>query len=199
MPSYPEELLELIAYLQKLPGVGRKTAERFAFHLLDWKNSDLQKLSGLLGNLKDRIKFCATCGAIQGKMGCAFCTDSTRDGKILCVVAHPKDVYAIEETRSFRGLYHILGTLLSPMEGKTPEVLKMDHLLERLHHLNTKELILALDSTVEGDTTALFLKESLLSENRKVSRLALGLPMGSSLDFVDGGTLQNALMGRQVF
>lgn len=199
MAKYPIQLQQLITYLKKLPGVGSKTAERFAFQTLSWSPSDLQGFAALLGGLKDTITQCPDCQCLMDKQQCPFCSDETRDRTQLCIITSPKDAYSLEETRSFRGLYHVLGSLLSPIEGKTIEHLQLDRLKKRLETFPIKEIIIALDSTLEGDTTSLFLKDHLAKWGLNVSRLAFGLPLGSSLEFVDGGTLARAFIGRQTF
>jgi len=199
MLRYPKDLLTLIAHLKKLPGVGKKTAERYAFHLLDWEGKDLHEFAEGLATLKERVQACVECGCLMDGVRCTFCDHDKRDRSILCIIASPRDAYAIEETGDFRGMYHVLGTLLSPLDGKTPENLNLPQLEERIQRLGTKEIILALDSTLEGDATSLFLKEQFAKMGIEVSRLALGLPLGSSLDFVDEGTLSQAFSGRQKF
>lgn len=199
MLRYPKDLLTLIAHLKKLPGVGKKTAERYAFRLLDWEGKDLHEFAEGLATLKERVQACVECGCLMDGVRCTFCDHDKRDRSILCIIASPRDAYAIEETGDFRGMYHVLGTLLSPLDGKTPENLNLPQLEERIQRLGTKEIILALDSTLEGDATSLFLKEQFAKMGIEVSRLALGLPLGSSLDFVDEGTLSQAFSGRQKF
>ncbi len=199
MAKYPFELNQLIAYLKKLPGVGTKTAERFAFHLLGWQEAEIKNFSSSLFHLKEKITQCAECHCLTGENTCFFCSSSLRDKTQLCIVASPRDAYSIDETGAFRGLYHVLGGLLSPIDGKTPEHLNLEHLKKRITTLGVKEVIIALDSTLEGDTTSLFLKEQIQTWGLPVSRLAFGIPIGSSLDFVDGGTLARALTGRQSF
>ena len=198
MSKYPKTLLSLIAQLQKFPGVGKKTAERFAFHLLEWQRHDLTFLSEILSTLKEKVPCCNDCGCLMDEVTCIFCESSKRDPSIMCIIASPRDAYAIEDTGNFLGLYHVLGSLLSPLDGHTPDDLNLPHLMKRIQTLGTKEVILALDSTLEGDATALFLKEEFRRHQIKISRLALGLPVGSSLDFIDEGTLSQALSGRQV-
>lgn len=199
MPKYPLELLMLISFFKKLPGVGNKTAERFAFQLLNWQEGDLNSFSETLGTLKEKIHHCTECGCLKETDSCSFCDITKRDTHILCITASAKDVYAIEETRTFRGLYHVIGGLLSPLDGRTPDSLYLSGLKKRLSSLPIKEIIIAFDSTLEGDATALFLKEELAAMGLSVSRLAFGLPMGSSLDYVDGSTLARALTGRNSF
>jgi recombination protein RecR len=199
MLKYPLELTTLIAFLKKLPGVGSKTAERFAFQLLAWPDQPLQDFSALLASIKQKIAHCSECHCLMDQDYCSFCDPSKREGHILCIIASAKDAYSIEETGTYRGLYRALGGLLSPIEGRFPEHLHLGHLKERVDSRGVKEVIIALDSTLEGDTTALYLKDQLHSWGLNVFRLAFGLPMGSSLDFVDGGTLARALTGRQSF
>ncbi len=199
MAKYPFELTQLIAYLKKLPGVGTRTAERFAFHLLEWPNGELHSFSSLLAQIKKRITPCPECHCLTDNGCCAFCDSSKRNSSQLCIIAAARDAYALEETGSYRGYYHVLGGLLSPIEGKTPEHLNLERLQKRITTLQIKEIIIALDSTLEGDTTSLFLKEQIQGWGLSVSRLAFGIPIGSSLDFVDGGTLARALIGRQSF
>jgi len=199
MTQYPKELLTLIAYLKKLPGVGRKTAERFAFYLLEWPQDEIKKFSTQLETLQEKITPCETCGCLKDGVSCAFCDPKTRDSSLLCLVSSARDVYAIEETKAFKGLYHVIGGLLSPLEGRSIEHLALNKLERRLSHHPIKEAIIALDSTLEGDATALFLKQKLEEFKIPATRLAFGLPMGSSLDFVDYGTLEKAFQGRQVF
>lgn len=199
MAKYPFDLAQLIAFLKKLPGVGTKTAERFAFQLLNWPEEELQTFSTLFAQLKKKITQCEDCRCLTDNHCCPFCHNIMRDKTQLCIIASPRDAYSLEETGAYRGLYHVLGGLLSPLDGKTPEHLNLGQLKKRITSLQIKEIIIALDSTLEGDTTSLFLKEQILEWGLPVSRLAFGLPIGSSLDFVDGSTLARALTGRQSF
>jgi recombination protein RecR len=199
MAKYPSDLAHLIGFLKKLPGVGTKTAERFAFQLLNWSASDLQTFSMVLAELKKKITQCPDCHCLTDNNRCFFCHSGMRDRTQLCIIATPRDAYSLEETGAYRGLYHVLGGLLSPLDGKTPEHLNLEQLKKRIEILQIKEMIIALDSTLEGDTTSLFLKEQIQKWGLPVSRLAFGLPIGSSLDFVDGGTLARAITCRQSF
>ncbi len=196
--KYPSDLQTLIALLQKLPGVGRKSAERYAFALLEWKGKDLLDTSSLLGTLKTRIQPCCNCGCLLDKGHCSFCSDR-RDASMMCIISSPKDAYAIEETHSFLGLYHVINTLLSPLDGHSPDQLDLDKVTARIQAKGTKEIIIALDSTLEGDATALFLKNHLDNLGLSVTRLAFGMPVGSTLDYIDEGTLSLALTGRRTF
>lgn len=199
MAKYPTHLLTLLAFLKKFPGVGTKTAERFAFQLLNWSETELKNFSTLLSEIKSKIIYCQQCGCFAEETGCFFCQNSQRDQKTLCIIASPKDVFPIEEMKMYFGLYHVLDGLLSPIDGKNPENLRILELKERAAAMQIQEVIIALDSTLEGDTTALYLKEELKKAGIKTTRLAFGLPLGSSLDFVDGGTLFRAFSGRQSF
>lgn len=199
MARYPTPLQQIILFLKKFPGVGTKTAERFAFHLLSWPHLELTSFASLLSHLRETVTQCSDCQCLMEKDCCPFCGDATRDASQLCIIASPKDAYAIEETGSFRGLYHVIGALLCPIEGKSVEHLQLDRLKKRLDAHPIKEIIIALDSTLEGDTTSLYLKDYIDRLQIPVSRLAFGLPLGSSLEFVDGGTLARALLGRRSF
>jgi recombination protein RecR len=196
---YPPHLLKLIEVLKRLPGVGNKSAERFAFHLLTWPEEQLRELGRVVSATKEQLKQCAICGCLMGEEGCSFCDLSQRDTSVMCVIASPRDVFSIEETHEYYGLYHVLGGVLSPLEQRGPEHLSLYKLKERLQNLQVKEIIIALDSTLEGDATALFLKQELATYPLQISRLAFGLPMGSALDYVDGGTLARAFAGRGSF
>lgn len=197
--KYPDHLIKLIQVLKRLPGVGNRSAERFAFHLLNWPKEHLQEFGETVAATRDKLNSCQMCGCLAGEEGCLFCHHPQRDLRVICIIASPRDVFAIEETREYRGLYHVLGGLLSPLERKGPDQLAIEALKRRIEQLNLKEVIIALDSTLEGDATALYLKEELSQFPIQVSRLAFGLPMGSSLDYVNGGTLARALSGRSQF
>ncbi|NGX58159.1 MAG: Recombination protein RecR [Chlamydiae bacterium] len=199
MHHYPKHLVKLIENLKKFPGVGQKSAERFAFHLIEWTEKELSEFSHVLKNLKKELKTCETCGCLERDQGCLFCENNGKNRHLMCVVSHFKDVFAIEETHVYKGLYHVLGGVLSPLEGKGPEHLTIDRLKQRIQDLSVTELVIAIDSTLEGDATALYLKQELENLEIQVSRLAFGLPLGSSLDYVDGGTLAKALVGRRGF
>lgn len=196
---YPEPLLKLMGLLRRLPGVGAKTAERYAFELLTWSEGHLDQLGGSLSSLRSQVKSCDQCGALLGEEPCTFCDPQRRTAQVVCIVGSPKDLYALEETGEYRGFYHVLDGLLSPLQERGPEVLHLDKLKQRVSDLQIQEAILALDSTLEGDATALYLKDQLETMEITVSRLAFGLPMGSPLEYVDGGTLRRALVGRRLF
>ena len=197
--NYPKHLLQLIEALKQLPGVGNKSAERFAFHMLDWSPRQLDLASELIRQIPAKLKHCDECGCLIGDEQCAFCLPKRTEQGMMCIIASSKDVYAIEETHQFKGVYQVLGSLISPLEGKGPELLPLARIKERARRLEVTEVVIALDSTLEGDATSLYLKRELEPLEINISRLALGLPMGSSLDYVDGGTLARAFSGRAAF
>lgn len=197
--KYPSHLLKVIDSLRRLPGVGTKSAERFAFQMLTWDPYQLEEMSQVIREIKEKIHQCAECGCLCEENQCTFCKEGRETQKTLCIIASPRDAFAIETTGEFRGLYHVLGSLLSPMEGIGPEKLNLPHLKNRIANHKIQELVIALDSTLEGDATALYLKQELEIMGLNISRLAFGLPMGSSLDYVDGGTLARAFSGRARF
>jgi len=186
-----------MALLRRLPGVGPKTAERYAFQMLSWTPSQLEEFGRSVSTLPEQVTSCSECGALIGSPPCPFCDPKLRDGQTICVVATPRDLYALEETRQYRGYYHVLDGLLSPLHDRGPEVVRSEKLRERIDRLQIEEVIIALDSTLEGDATALYLQDELAPLGCEVTRLAFGLPMGSPLDYVDGGTLTRALVGRR--
>jgi recombination protein RecR len=194
--KFPDTLLSLISHLKKLPGVGTRTAERFAFELISWDASSLSSFGDLCKQLLAAIPPCAACGCLSDRGVCPFC--SNRDPNALCILASPKDAYAIEEIGHYRGLYHVIEHLLSPLDGRHTSALRIDRIRERIEKHGVKEVIIAFDSTLEGDTTALYLKNALADLPIGVSRLAFGLPVGSSLEYIDGGTLARAFQGRQM-
>lgn len=196
--SPPRHLEKLIQALRKLPGVGNRSAERFAYKILEWSDRDQETFGQLIKDIQNNILVCPDCGALI-ENDCSLCERNTGADDILCVVATFKDVFSIESTNEFRGRYHILGGLLSPLDHAMPEHLKLGNLRKRVEELNIKELLLALDSTLEGDATALWIKNEMKGLNIQISRPAFGLPMGSQLDYVDGGTLAQALSSRRVF
>ncbi len=196
---YPKHLLELIESLKRLPGVGTKTAERFAFQMLDWKPDHLKETASLIEQIPYKLTHCSECGCLVGEEPCSLCVESRSQMGVMCVISSAKDAFAIEQTHEYRGLYHVLGALISPLEGKGPDLLPIKAIKDRIVKYSIDEVIIALDSTLEGDATALYMKNELDALPIKVSRLALGLPMGSSLDYVDGGTLARAFSGRSVF
>jgi recombination protein RecR len=197
--KYPTHLQKLIQVLKKLPGVGSRSAERFAFQLIEWPEHDLKQFGAVVQSTAEEICFCGDCGALSEKEECAFCSDRSRKTEVLSVVRSAREIFSIESTGEFKGLYHVLGGVLSPLDGIGPEHLRMESLFRRIRDGGIKEVILALDATLEGDATALYIKNELENTPIKLTRLAFGLPMGSALDYVDGGTLARAFMGRGSF
>lgn len=197
--QYPQRLEKLFSLLQKLPGVGRRTSQRYAFDmLLHWQDKTLHELAQALSDIKN-VLLCSECGCLADEAVCHFCQNPARRHDALCVVGSPKEVYTLESTREFSGIYHVLPTLLSPLDGRGEDKLNLAHLVSRIQKNEVKELILAIDSSLEGDATCLFIKEKLSSLPIKISRLAFGIPLGSALEFVDGGTLARALAARGTF
>jgi len=190
---FPEYLLRCITILKKLPGVGSRTAERYLFHLLDWPQKERQELAEAIACLEEELTYCPKCRALI-EAACPYCA---RESNLLCVVASIKDIFCIEATGEYRGHYHVLGTLLSPLQGQSPDDGVVESLRHRVSELKIEEMILAFDPTLEGDATALFLKKQMEALEIPTTRLALGLPMGSSLDYIDEGTLGRALAHRR--
>lgn len=197
MPGMPVALTALIERLVRLPGVGPKTAQRLAFHLLKAPREDAAALAAALVALKDRTRLCQRCFNLCEAELCSVCTDPRRDTSLLCVVEEINDLLAIEKTREFRGLYHVLGGSLSPLDGRGPEQIRVKELLARLESSDTREIILATNPNVEGEATALYLLRVLKPFPVKVTRIARGLPMGGDLEYADEATLARALEGRR--
>ena len=190
----------LVALFSKLPGIGKKSAGRLVYHILDADASYAKTLAAELAGLHEAIKRCSRCGSFTESDPCPICSDSSRDRTLLCVVERAQDVRVIDESREFRGLFHVLGGLIAPLEGVNPGDLAIAQLPGRIRDEGVKEVILALNPTIEGDTTALFLqrflKEKLPSHSLEVSRLASGLPVGGDLEYADRLTLSRSLRGR---
>lgn len=191
---YPTKFESLIQELEKLPGVGNKTAQRYAFNLLEQDQEEINKIIESLNNLKN-IRKCKICGFLCDEEECSICKDKTRDSSTIMVVGYPQDVVAIEKTQSYRGVYHVLNGLISSTKGIFPEDINIQKLLERISPI-TKEIIIATSPTMDGEMTALYLDKILKNKNVLVTRLAHGLPMGSSLDYADDLTLIKALDNR---
>ncbi len=194
--SYPESIEKLIKLFSQLPSVGPKTAERYVFFLLNKSKEELLLLSNTIKDLKDKIKNCSKCNIFTETDPCSFCQDPRRDIKQICLVENTQDLWAIEETKQFNGKYFVLGKLIDPISGINPEDLPIKQFLETIKKENISELIIALNFTMEGESTSLYLKK-YLPENIKITRLAKGLPLGSDLEYADSLTLKNALKYRQ--
>ena len=191
-----KSLDNLIENLYKLPGVGKKSAERMAYSLLDFSEEDLDSIAQSLKDLKKNIHFCPTCGMITDIDGCYICDDKNRDENIIMVVSYPKDVISIEKSDSFHGQYHVLNGELSLSKGMNAEALNISSLLKRLEEGHFEEVIIATNPTVDGETTSMYLAKLIEQYNIKVTRLAYGLQIGGNLDYVDPLTLSKALEGR---
>lgn len=187
----------LIDELGRLPGVGPKSAQRIAFHILAADPADVNRLAAVLREVKEKVRFCVVCGNVSEDETCRICRDARRDPSILCVVEEPKDVLAIEKTREFRGRYHVLGGAISPIDGVGPDDLRIRELLARLADGTVTEVILATDPNLEGEATATYLARMIAPLEIAVSRLASGLPVGGDLEYADEVTLGRAFEGRR--
>lgn len=196
MTRRPKSLSNLIAYLKKLPGIGERTAERLAFWLLKAPKDDVLGLAGAIAEIKEAIRFCSICGALADETLCAFCSDPKRDPAVVCVVEAPDDLYAIERTGVFKGHYHVLQGVISPLDGVGPEELQIGPLEERCRSGDVREVILATNPTTEGEATALYLARRLRPLGVEVTRIARGVPMGGDLQYADKMTLGKAIEGR---
>lgn len=194
---YEGAVQDLIDELGRLPGVGPKSAQRLAFHILQSEPEDVRRLVDALTEVKARVRFCAVCGNISEQELCPICRDPRRSGAVICVVEEPKDVVAVERTREFRGRYHVLGGAISPIEGVGPDDLRIRELMTRLADGEVKEVILATDPNLEGEATATYLARLLGPMGLVVSRLASGLPVGGDLEYADEVTLGRAFEGRR--
>ena len=194
---YDGAIQDLIDELGRLPGIGPKSAQRIAFHIIQSERVDVTRLVDVLRTVKERVKFCTECGNISEEDLCRICQDPRRDASIICVVEEPKDVMAIEKTREFRGKYHVLGGAISPIDGVGPENLRIRELMIRLGNTQIQELIIATDPNLEGEATASYLIRQIKPLGVKVSRLASGLPVGGDLEYADEVTLGRAFEGRR--
>src|SRR4051794_19183312 len=195
---YEGAVQDLIDELGRLPGVGPKSAQRIAFHLLAADPVDVRRLVAALTEVKDKVRFCAICGNVSEEEQCRICRDPRRDLAVICVVEEPKDVVAIERTREFRGRYHVLGGAISPIEGVGPDDLRIRELMTRLADDNVTELIIATDPNLEGEATATYLARLVKPMGIRVTRLASGLPVGGDLEYADEVTLGRAFEGRRL-
>ncbi|MDI3256729.1 MAG: recombination mediator RecR [Kyrpidia sp.] len=195
--SFPEPISQLIDGFMKLPGIGPKTAQRLAFHVLHMSEEDVQHLSRALLAVKKDLRYCRVCCNITDVDPCMICRDELRDHRLICVVQDPRDVAAMERTREFHGLYHVLHGAISPIGGIGPEDIRIKELLDRMRDTLPKELIVATNPTVEGEATAMFLTRLVKPLGVRVTRIARGLPMGGDLEYADELTLTQALEGRR--
>ncbi len=197
MPDFAEPLANLIEEFKRLPGIGQKSAQRLAFHVLRAEREGVARLAQSLLDVKDKLGICSTCNNISDGELCPYCRDSHRDGAQICVVEEPHNILPIETTRTFGGLYHVLHGSISPLRGVGPEQLKIKSLLERLESGEVEEIILATNPTVEGEATAAYLSRLLKPLGLKVTRIALGVPVGSDLEFADEVTMSKSLENRR--
>ena len=195
---YEGVVADLIEELGRLPGVGPKSAQRIAFHLLQADSDDVTRLAEVLLQVKARVRFCDLCGNVSEEERCRICRDTRRDPSVICVVEEPRDVVAIERTREFRGLYHVLGGAISPIDGIGPNELRIRQLMGRLASDQVTELILATDPNLEGEATATYLARLVRPMGLRVTRLASGLPVGGDLEYADEVTLGRAFEGRRL-
>ena len=193
----PDSIIALIAALSKLPGVGPRSAERIALHLVQADRAAVRQLADAILLAREKIQFCTTCGALTEKSPCPICDDSRRDASLVCVVERAVDILSIEKSNAFRGRFHVLGGRISPLDGVEPEDLRIGELEKRLAHEPIREIVIALATDVEGDATSTYLAKRLARPNLKISRIAYGLPAGSGLEFADELTLSRALEGRR--
>ncbi len=197
MPDFAEPLARLINEFKHLPGIGQKSAQRIAFHVLRAARQDVERLSQAILDVKDKLILCSTCNNISESEQCVFCRDSSRDQTVVCVVEEPHNIIGIETTRQFAGLYHVLHGSLSPLRAIGPEQLKIKSLLERIGSGKIQEVILATNPNVEGEATAVYLSKLLKPLGLKVTRIGMGVPVGSDLEFADEVTMWKALEGRR--
>lgn len=193
----PDPLAKLVEQLQRLPGIGVKSAQRLAFHILKTPREDVERLADAMREVKDRVTYCSVCSNITDTDPCFFCTSADRDQRVICVVEEPENVTAVEKTRDFRGLYHVLMGALSPLHGVGPDDLKIKELLQRAARDGVEEVILATNPNVEGEATAIYLAKLLKPLGIKVTRIAMGVPVGSDLEYADEFTMHKAMEGRR--
>ena len=197
MGIYPQAIERLVTELGKLPGIGEKTAQRLAFHLIDAPQEDIVGLSEALLGVKKKVHLCPRCFSITDKEICDICADPNREHQTICVVQSTKDIYAIEKTREYKGVYHVLHGVISPLEGIGPQDIKARELIQRLSQDDVKEVIMATNPTPEGEATAMYLGNLITPSGVKVTRLAKGIPIGADVEYIDEITLIKAFEGRK--
>ena len=197
MKQYPKPLARLIGELGKLPGIGYKTAQRLAFHILSLDDAEAQSIADASTQAKKEMKYCSVCGNLTDTDPCVICSDSSRETDVICVVESPKDVAAMERIREFDGLYHVLHGVISPMEGVGPDDINLKSLITRLQQNDVKELIIATNPNIEGEATAMYIARLIKPAGIKVTRIAHGLPVGGDLEYADEVTLLKAMEGRR--
>lgn len=197
MPDFAPSIARLIDELKRLPGIGQKTAQRLAFHLLRADRDQALALSNAIREAKENIRECSICNNITDNDPCLFCASASRDRRLICVVEDATNIQAVEKTRQFNGLYHVLGGALSPLQGIGPDQLKIKSLIERLKGGTTEEIIIATNPTAEGEATAVYLSKLIKPLGVRVTRIAMGIPVGSDLEYADEVTMLKALEGRR--
>lgn len=197
MQTYTGPITRLIEEFSKLPGVGRKTAQRLAFHVINMNNNDVEALSKAILEAKREIKYCSVCCNISDSEICSMCSNKNRDASVICVVEDPRDVAAMERTRDYKGQYHVLHGVISPMDGIGPDMIKIKELIQRVGTQDVKEIIMATNPTIEGEATAMYIARLLKPMEIKVTRIAHGLPVGGDLEYADEVTISKALEGRR--
>jgi recombination protein RecR len=197
MSILPNSIIALISALAKLPGIGPRSAERIALHLVQTDSAAVKQLADVILHAREKIQFCTICGALTEKSPCPICDDTRRDASLVCVVERAVDILSIEKSGTFRGIFHVLGGKISPLDGVEPEDLRIAELEKRLASEPVREIIIALGTDVEGDATSFYLAKRLARPGLKISRIAYGLPAGSGLEFADELTLSRALEGRR--
>jgi len=197
MNQYIEPIARLINELSKLPGIGSKTAQRLAFHIINMPKEQVESLANAIGEVKDKISYCSVCGNITDRDPCDICNNPNRDASVICVVEDARDVIAMERTREFNGFYHVLNGTISPMDGIGPDDIRIKELLDRVRDDRVKEVIMATNPDIEGEATAIYISKLLKPLGIKTTRIAHGLPVGGDLEYVDEVTLSKALEGRR--
>ena len=197
MRQYPKPLAKLIGEFAKLPGIGYKTAQRLAFHILSLDDAEAQALADSITEAKREMKYCSICGNLTDQDPCAICSDQSRRTDVICVVESPKDVAAMERIREFNGQYHVLNGVISPMEGVGPEDINLRSLIKRLQNSDVRELIIATNPNIEGEATAMYIARLIKPAGIKVTRITHGLPVGGDLEYADEVTLLKAMEGRR--
>src|SRR5207302_843861 len=197
MPVIPEPVSALTGALAKLPGIGPRSAERIALHLVQAESGSVKQLAETILNARERVRFCEICGSLTEQSPCGICSDARRDSSLVCIVERPVDIISIEKSGTFRGKYHVLGGKISPLNGVEPEDLRITDLERRLAREPIKEIVIALGTDVEGDATSFYLAKRLPREGLTITRIAHGLPAGTGLEFADELTLSRALEGRR--
>lgn len=197
MQVYTGPITRLIEEFSKLPGIGRKSAQRLAFHVINMNTNDVEALSKAIVDAKREIKYCSICCNITDTDPCSMCSNKNRDSSVICVVEDPRDVAAMERTREFKGKYHVLNGVISPMDGIGPDMIKIKELIIRLGSEDVKELIMATNPTIEGEATAMYIARLVKPMGIKVTRIAHGLPVGGDLEYADEVTISKALEGRR--